>query len=56
MAKKADRINVWLLCTECNSQSNVTQLNKKNSPKLELKKHCKKCNKHTSHKSREKLK
>lgn len=56
MAKKADRINVWLLCTVCNFQSHVTMLNKKNTWKIEIKKHCKKCNKHTSHKSKEKLK
>lgn len=56
MAKKWARILMWLLCKECNRQNYVTERNKLNTGKLELKKHCKQCKSHTLHKTREKLK
>lgn len=56
MAQKGPRIVTWLLCKECNRQNYATERNKTNTAKLELKKHCPQCKKHTNHKSKDKLK
>ena len=42
---------VTLACTECKSRNYQTNKNKKNNPdRLEFKKYCKFCKKHTPHK------
>ncbi len=42
---------VTLACTECKSRNYQTNKNKKNDPdRLEFKKYCKFCKKHTLHK------
>lgn len=39
-----------LACTECKRRNYSTKKNKKNDPdRLEMKKHCKYCHKHTLH-------
>mgnify|MGYP000865065517 CR=1 FL=1 len=53
MAKNENRNFVTLVCTECKTENYTTDKNKKNTPeKLEIKKHCPKCNKHTNHKEK----
>ncbi len=50
MAKEA-RIIITLACGECKHRNYSTKKNKKNTPdKLELKKYCPNCRKHTPHK------
>lgn len=45
------RVNIVLACTECKQRNYFTQKNKKNDPdRLELRKYCKHCGKHTLHK------
>ncbi|HCO11609.1 MAG TPA: 50S ribosomal protein L33 [Desulfonauticus sp.] len=45
------RINILLACTDCKRRNYSTTKNKKNNPsKLELKKFCPHCKKHTLHK------
>ncbi len=45
------RVKVTLACTECKQRNYVTKKNKKNDPdRIEMKKHCKFCRKHTVHK------
>ena len=45
------RVKVTLACTECKQRNYVTKKNKKNDPdRIEMKKHCKFCRKHTLHK------
>ncbi|NPV44953.1 50S ribosomal protein L33 1 [Koleobacter methoxysyntrophicus] len=45
------RINITLACTECKQRNYSTTKNKKNDPdRLELKKYCKYCKRHTLHK------
>lgn len=57
MAKKGAREIVALVCEVCKSQNYVTTRNKVNmEEKLVIKKHCKVCKKHTSHKESSKLK
>ncbi|MEF2174946.1 MAG: 50S ribosomal protein L33 [Candidatus Absconditabacteria bacterium] len=56
MAKKGARILTALRCAECGTQNYVTNRNKLNTAKLELKKYCKMDKKHTIHKSKDKLK
>ncbi|MCS7311133.1 MAG: 50S ribosomal protein L33 [Thermodesulfovibrionaceae bacterium] len=42
---------VLLQCTECKNKNYSTTKNKKNTPdKLQLRKYCKHCRKHTLHK------
>jgi large subunit ribosomal protein L33 len=42
---------VTLACVECKARNYITSKNKQKNPnKLELKKYCKKCRKHTIHK------
>jgi large subunit ribosomal protein L33 len=43
----AARVTVTLVCTECNGRNYKTT--KKKEAKLELKKYCKRCSKHTLH-------
>ncbi|RKZ25316.1 50S ribosomal protein L33 [bacterium] len=53
MAKKSKskREHIILACTECKSRNYITQKNKLNTPdRLELKKYCPVCKKHTIHK------
>ncbi len=53
MAKTLNRNQVPLACTECSEINYTTSKNKKNNPeRLEVKKHCPKCNKHTNHKEK----
>ncbi len=45
------RVKITLVCTECNERIYDTMKNKKNDPdRLELKKYCRFCRKHTLHK------
>ncbi|HHP51447.1 MAG TPA: 50S ribosomal protein L33 [Moorella mulderi] len=45
------RVQVTLECTECKRRNYVTTKNKKNDPeRLELKKYCRFCGRHTVHK------
>lgn len=57
MAKKGNRVQVILECTEhknsglSGTSRYVTTKNKKNTPdRLEIKKFCSHCNRHTNHK------
>ncbi len=50
MANEA-RVKITLVCTECKQRNYDTKKNKKNDPdRLELKKYCRFCRKHTLHK------
>ena len=50
MAAKAARANVVLACTECKQRNYNTKKNRKNTAeRLELKKYCRFCRKHTVH-------
>lgn len=45
------RVTVTLECTECKQRNYTTTKNKRNTPdRMELKKYCKFCRKHTLHK------
>ena len=47
MAKKADRIIIYLACTECKDRNYTTSKNKRNDPnRLELEKFCPLCREH----------
>ena len=48
MAKKKTTI-VHFHCKECNRANYTLDLNKKNTPKLELSKYCRQCRKSTTH-------
>lgn len=51
MAKKENRVQLWLKCSECNNLNMTTTKNVKNTTdKLELNKYCPTCRKHTAHK------
>jgi len=51
MEAKGARLRVNLECTECKNRNYTSEKNKKNDPdRLELKKYCKFCRKHTVHK------
>ena len=55
MAKKGDRINIILKCTECGNETYISSKNKKNdADRLELNKYCPNCKKATVHKERKK--
>ena len=44
------RVKITLVCTECKQRNYDTKKNKKNDPdRLEFKKHCRFCKKHTLH-------
>ena len=50
-AEKTMRVKITLACTECKQRNYDTKKNKKNDPdRLEMKKHCRFCRKHTVHK------
>ncbi|MBR4500803.1 MAG: 50S ribosomal protein L33 [Clostridia bacterium] len=50
MAAKEARANIVLACTECKQRNYNTKKNKKNtSERVELKKYCRFCRKHTLH-------
>ena len=51
MAKKGEqRLVIHLACTQCQERTYTTEKNKKNdSQRLELKKFCPRCGKHTAH-------
>ncbi len=52
MAKKTGEIRpkITLACTECKDRNYITKKNKRNNPdRLELKKFCPKCHRHTAH-------
>ena len=50
MAKKANRMVVYLACTECKERNYTTEKNRRNdSGRLELKKYCRRCNAATLH-------
>lgn len=50
MAKQELRIYITLACTECKSRNYTTTKNRRNTPdRLERRKYCPKCNKHTLH-------
>ena len=45
------RVKVTLACTECKQRNYNTMKNKKNDPdRLEMRKYCPFCHKHTDHK------
>ncbi len=49
-AKRDRRVQAILACTECKSRNYYTSRNRTNTPgKLELKKYCRPCHKHTLH-------
>ncbi len=52
MAKKGEnRMIIHLSCPECQERTYTTTKNKKNDPgRLELKKYCPRCRKHTTYK------
>jgi len=57
MAKKGPRQITGLKCSVCKKFNFITERNRTNTPdKLELKKHCPKCRKHTPHTESKKLK
>ncbi len=50
MAKKADRIIIYLACTECKERNYTSSKNKRNDPsRLELQKFCPRCRLHRLH-------
>jgi large subunit ribosomal protein L33 len=50
MAKKADRIIIYLACTECKERNYTSSKNKRNDPnRLELQKFCPRCRQHRQH-------
>ena len=51
MAANNNRIGIPLACTECKQRNYQTTKNKKNdTDRIEIKKYCKFCKKHTLHK------
>jgi large subunit ribosomal protein L33 len=45
------RVNIILACTDCKRRNYTSVKNKKNDPdRIEIKKYCKWCKKHTVHK------
>ena len=50
MAKKADRIIIYLACTECKERNYTSSKNKRNDPnRMELNKFCPRCRVHRLH-------
>ena len=50
MAKKQDRIIIYLACTECKERNYTTSKNKRNDPnRIELQKFCPRCRQHRLH-------
>lgn len=50
MASKKMDYRISMECAECKERNYFTFKNKKLKDRLELKKHCKRCKKHTAHK------
>ena len=50
MAKKENRIVITLACNECKERNYTSQKSRKNDAgRIELKKYCPRCRKHTAH-------
>ena len=50
MAKKQDRVIIYLQCTECKERNYTTSKNKRNDPgRIELNKFCPRCRQHRPH-------
>jgi large subunit ribosomal protein L33 len=50
MAKKQDRIIIYLACTECKERNYTSSKNKRNDPgRLEFNKFCPRCRQHRLH-------
>ena len=50
MAKKADRIIIYLACSECKERNYTSSKNKRNDPgRIELNKYCPRCRVHRLH-------
>ena len=50
MANAGKRVAITLACTECKQRNYITKKNKQNDPdRLEMKKYCRFCRKHTLH-------
>jgi len=50
VAKAENRPTIQLACSECKERTYTTEKNKKNDPaRLELRKFCPRCRKHTVH-------
>ena len=50
MAKKADRIIIYLACTECKERNYPSSKNKRNDPnRLEFNQFCPRCRQHRAH-------
>ena len=50
MAKKQDRIIIYLACTECKERNYTSSKNKRNDPgRIELNKFCPRCRMHRLH-------
>ena len=50
MAKKQDRIIMYLACTECKERNYTSSKNKRNDPgRLEFNKFCPRCRQHRLH-------
>ena len=50
MAKKGNRVIVYLACTECKERNYTTEKSRRNDPnRLEMQKFCNRCKKHTLH-------
>jgi large subunit ribosomal protein L33 len=50
MAKKADRMIIYLACTECKERNYTSEKNKRNDPnRLEFNKYCPRCRQHRLH-------
>ncbi|HHW47502.1 MAG TPA: 50S ribosomal protein L33 [Clostridiaceae bacterium] len=44
------RVKITLACVDCKQRNYITMKNKKNDPdRIEIKKYCKFCQKHTAH-------
>lgn len=43
------KLNIVLVCEECLSRNYKTRKSNFSNQKIELKKHCKNCSKHTAH-------
>jgi large subunit ribosomal protein L33 len=56
MAKTEARIIIGMECTDCKVRNYISTKNKKNDPdRLELRKFCPRCGKHTSHREGKKI-
>jgi large subunit ribosomal protein L33 len=50
MAKKQDRVIIYLACTECKERNYTSSKNKRNDPgRLEFNKFCPRCHQHRMH-------